>query len=38
MVKLKTKESYDNFKEKLRKLIKLIKVPHFEFEKGYLKI
>ena len=37
-VKLKTIEAYDNYKEKLRKSVRLHKAAHFEFEKGYLKI
>ena len=32
-VKLKTIESYDNYKEKLRKSVRLNKAAHFEFEK-----
>ena len=32
-VKLKTIESYENYKDKLRKSITLNKVAHFEFEK-----
>ena len=32
-VKLKTIESYDNYKEKLRKSVRLNKDAHFEFEK-----
>ena len=36
--KLKTIESYDNYKEKLRKSVRLDKAAHFKFEKGYLKI
>ena len=32
-VKLKTIESYSNYKEKLRKSVRLNKAAHFEFEK-----
>ena len=33
MGKLKTIESYDNYKEKLRKSVRLKKAAYFEFEK-----